>query len=75
MKEIKSCEQESSAQSSEKLFEISWTECVRWYALVKAENKEAARRIWEKGPENFWLNISSDGKEITGEPHIEEVFA
>ena len=73
MQEINKAKQESSAQSGKKLFEISWNESVRWYALVQAENKEEVRKVWEKGPENFWLNIDSDGKEIAGEPHIEEV--
>lgn len=74
MGKISEFELKSSARSGKKLFEISWSECVRWYALVRAENKEETRRIWEKSPEKFWLNIDSDGKEIASEPHIEEVI-
>lgn len=73
MQEIKNAKQESRTQGSKKLFKISWTVSEEWIAMVRAKDKEEAHRIWERGPEQFWLNIHSDHKEITSEPHIEEV--
>ena len=72
MQEIKDAKQESSAQSSEKLFEITWAETDQYFVLVWAQDKEEALEKWQGRYKEHWC-AELFSRDLCGGPFVKEV--
>jgi len=72
MQEIKDANQESSAQNSEKLFEIIWAETDQYFVLVWAQDKAEALEKWQSRYKEHWC-AELFSRDLCGGPHVKEV--
>ena len=60
-------------QSSERLFEISWTEAEHCFAAVRCKSKKEVLRLFEEGDNRIWDNLQFGHRERIDEPRVREV--
>ena len=72
MHEIKE-RQGSSAQTSEKLFEIIWAETDQYFVLVWAQDKEDALEKWQSRYKEHWC-AELFSRDLCGGPYVKEVI-
>ena len=72
MSEIKVCKQESRANNSEKLFDITWAETDQYFILVWAQDQEEAMEKWKSRYKEHWC-AKLFSRDLCGGPRIREV--